>query len=195
SECLTRVAESRPAVAHRFSRELYKRWYRDLMDSDIMPVEHGCAVATAIAPVAGLCGQEGAPPLLNCALAGARPEIGSCCADALVEAYPAASNPDVRPELLDADVRQGLFENLAAVIDRPDDALLSEGNEALPVQWSGALLLHWSARLGCSLVAEDRRPERIASMLASVTHSHCGIELQNTAFSFETTNLIRRTRE
>ncbi|MBA2663135.1 MAG: hypothetical protein H0U74_12635 [Bradymonadaceae bacterium] len=194
-ECLGRIAAEQPALSSSLSRALVKRWYRDLLTSEIVPVGHGCAVADAMAGVATLCQMEGAPLLLNCALASPQAGIASCCAESLVHAYPAGSNPDVSPELLDADIRHALFANLTRVIDRPADALLTGDVSSSAIKWPAAIMWHWAARLGCHLVQDTPSPERIAAELARVTATQCGLEMEDTLYSFETINLIRSTCE
>lgn len=194
-KCLEKVAAVDYPTANSIARALTESWYEDLVLSSSVPVEVGCSITESVDKVARIGELEGAPTLLHCALASPQTDMAQCCAQTLSRQFPAETNPEVRPELLGLDVRQALFGELTRAVDLPGDALLENGNSVASLQWPAAALVHWTARLGCSLVATSDRRERFAAELARITATQCGLEVENSLHTFETVNLVMNTCE
>ncbi len=195
SECLNRVAENDFPTANSISRVLSALWYDDLAHSASVPSENGCAIAESVDSVARIAELEGAPTLLQCALSSPQAETAQCCARVLSSQFPAASNPDVRPGLLEPDARQELFGALIRMVDPTPQQLLETAPSNSTVDWPSALFLHWTARLGCSLVESSEQRDRFAGELARITATQCGLDVEKSLHTFETITLVKNTCE
>ncbi len=194
SECLERVSKIDYPTANSIARALHENWYEDLGSASV-PAENGCAIAESLSSVARIAELEGAPTLLQCALSSPQPETAQCCARILSSNFPADSNPDVRPGLIDTEARQALFAALTRMVEPTAQQLLEAGPANSAIQWPPALFLHWTARLGCSLVESSEHRDRFAGELARITATQCGLEVEKSLHSFETITLIKNTCE
>lgn len=195
SECLERVSKADYPTANSMGRALHQDWYEDLVHSASVPAENGCAIAESLGSVAQIAELEGAPTLLQCALSSPQPETAQCCALSLSSQFPADSNPDVRPGLLEPDARQALFGALTRRVDSTAQQLLEAGPANSAIQWPPALFLHWTARLGCSLVESSEYRDRFAGELARITAAQCGLDVEKSLHTFETITLVKNTCE